>query len=440
MLSSFKQISKKQKYAFNLWERNNQVECFDGSIRVGKTFWVIGGFTKWIVDETIAGRIGLYAALAYNSRLLKINIFPYFQSWLKFYGIANKQVGYHIEIYIGVHTIRIEGFGASNAASFASFQGITAKGIFVDEAALLNDYALKIAYDRCLVARAKNESKIVLTSNPEGGEQHPYYVNYLSKYPTTSFQLLDNPIYTQAEVEEYRRILPEADFNRRILGKWVVSSGACYEHSPIPIERKDIPKLDYIYIGVDEGRGDAFTAVAVGFSRANMAYYIVDQYYSKTEKMINNVWNVHNFARDLAKEYKIKVAIIGETNPGITYDTLYGDVNVDDRVMVFKVKKKIKNKEYRGRSAIQERIDMTNGLMFSGMLYINKDVKQLSAAFENAVYKNGQRLDDGTSDIDSLDAFEYAISRDMTAIYKLVYRNVNAKVNEKIGKGRIKQK
>lgn len=436
MLSSFKKISKKQAYAFNLYQRDNQVECFDGAIRVGKTFWAIGGFTKWIIDETLAGRIGLYATLAFNSRLLKINIFPYFEAWLNFFGVKYKQTGYHIEMYIGVHAIRIEGFGASNAASFASFQGITAKGIFVDEAALLNEYALKIAYDRCLIARAENSSKIILTSNPEGGNQHPYKVNYVDKYPTTSYNLLDNPVFTQSEVDEYRRILPEADFHRRIMGKWVVSSGAVYEHSPIKIKRSDLPKIDYIYVGVDEGRGDAFTGVAVGFSKKTMAYYIIDQYYSKTEKMINNVWNVHNFSRDLANEFGIKVAIVGETNPGITYDTLYDDPNVDKNLMIFKVRKKIKNKEYKGKSAIQERIDLTNGLMFSDMLYICDNVKQLSVAFENAVYKNGARLDDGTSDIDSLDAFEYAISRDMTTIYRMVYKNVNAKVHEKIGKGR----
>ena len=55
--------------------------------------------------------------------------------------------------------------------------------------------------------------------------------------------------------------------------------------------------------------------------------------------------------------------------------------------------------------------------MGSGRFKLTEDCESLSKAFEEAVWNDkkleDERLDDGTSDIDSLDAFEYTIERDI---------------------------
>ena len=53
--------------------------------------------------------------------------------------------------------------------------------------------------------------------------------------------------------------------------------------------------------------------------------------------------------------------------------------------------------------------------MGAGRFFITKDCESLSKAFQEAVWdsKTDERLDDGSSDIDSLDAFEYTIERDI---------------------------
>ena len=67
---------------------------------------------------------------------------------------------------------------------------------------------------------------------------------------------------------------------------------------------------------------------------------------------------------------------------------------------------------------INDRIRCTVKLMGAGRFFITKDCESLQTAFSDAVWNKDQigkdeRLDDGSTDIDSLDAFEYTIERDM---------------------------
>lgn len=70
------------------------------------------------------------------------------------------------------------------------------------------------------------------------------------------------------------------------------------------------------------------------------------------------------------------------------------------------------------KRAINDRIRCTVKLMGAGRFFITKDCKSLQSAFSDAVWNKevigkDERLDDGSTDIDSLDAFEYTIERDM---------------------------
>ena len=71
-------------------------------------------------------------------------------------------------------------------------------------------------------------------------------------------------------------------------------------------------------------------------------------------------------------------------------------------------KRKIANK---GR--INDRIFLSSTLMAQKRLKILKKNQTLIKAFQDALWnskKADERLDDGTTDIDSLDAFEYSIN------------------------------
>lgn len=70
------------------------------------------------------------------------------------------------------------------------------------------------------------------------------------------------------------------------------------------------------------------------------------------------------------------------------------------------------------KKAINDRIRCTVKLMGAGRFYITNDCESLEKAFCEAVWNKDakdrdERLDDGSTDIDSLDAFEYTIERDI---------------------------
>lgn len=70
------------------------------------------------------------------------------------------------------------------------------------------------------------------------------------------------------------------------------------------------------------------------------------------------------------------------------------------------------------KKAINDRIRCTVRLMGAGRFFITDDCKSLETALSDAVWNKeikdkDERLDDGSTDIDSLDAFEYTIERDM---------------------------
>ena len=59
--------------------------------------------------------------------------------------------------------------------------------------------------------------------------------------------------------------------------------------------------------------------------------------------------------------------------------------------------------------------------MGAGLFSLTEDCKSLSEALQEAVWNpkvnEDERLDDGSSDIDTLDAFEYTIERDMKSVH-----------------------
>ena len=69
------------------------------------------------------------------------------------------------------------------------------------------------------------------------------------------------------------------------------------------------------------------------------------------------------------------------------------------------------------KKPINDRIHCTIRLMGAGRFWMTEDCGSLQAAFTDAVWNQekdkDERLDDGSTDIDSLDAFEYTIERDM---------------------------
>lgn len=73
------------------------------------------------------------------------------------------------------------------------------------------------------------------------------------------------------------------------------------------------------------------------------------------------------------------------------------------------------------KKKINDRINYTVRLMGAGRFFITPDCQTLKKALQDAVYNSKvlheERLDDGSTDIDTLDGFEYTIERDIVGVY-----------------------
>ena len=73
------------------------------------------------------------------------------------------------------------------------------------------------------------------------------------------------------------------------------------------------------------------------------------------------------------------------------------------------------------KKKINDRINYTVRLMGAGRFFITPECLTLKKALQDAVYNSKvlqeERLDDGSTDIDTLDAFEYTIERDINGVY-----------------------
>ena len=223
------------------------------------------------------------------------------------------------------------------------------------------------------------------------------------------------------EIEETKKINFSL-YENIYLGRPRRLEGACYPR-PIPDFVDDFGdiRFEFINVGVDYGDVDATTAVAVGVAKGK--FYILDQYYSKdrnktiTEKELE----VRDWLNSLREEYNVGIDVYCETNPASFYTLLKQDIYLLDSIYIRKVDKK---KDFiKSTSAIQERIDAINILIGKGSVFISPSLGKIKQAMAEAVYdKHNKRLDDGSSDIDTLDAMEYAIKSEIRFILNNYYK------------------
>lgn len=219
-------------------------------------------------------------------------------------------------------------------------------------------------------------------------------------------------------IDKMKELTPNI-YDHMYLGLPRVLEGAIYIQLPQIKERPE--KFDYILLGLDYGQGDATTIVAVGVKGNN--YHVFDQYYHKNHITDSRLMTLNAYKKDFGKwlndmyecEEGTPMTLTVDTQPMTVYTTIVEDNYIN---LSIKVKKVVKRKtEQDSRSQIQERIDVINYLIATGNLTMTHEM-QLTKALSQAVYKSGKRLDNGTSDIDSLDGLEYAIMEEFDYIYK----------------------
>lgn len=410
----FRNLNLSKKQAISIIEQRGVIKIFNGSIRVGKSMLASANLAEFIYENSKSGNFYEYGCLAYSTTTAYKNLTSRVYVYLKYeLGVECEIVGNDIRS----KWFTVSTYGANNKRSVGQIQGATLLGLAIDEAGTLNKETLEMGVTR--LETYKEKAFCIMTTNPEGSKSHWFYKDYILKNFTINFKMTDNPTFNNGDIIKMKKKYSSDMFKRKILGLWTASTGAIYTQKPKVIKQSDLPEFfDEIMVGQDEGRVDATTLVVVGLK--DNKYYILSEYYHKDPGSNKDVTVLAKeqiqYLNAVSTHYKsLDYRVATETNPG-TYFLLFKNSEVlDERWGVHKVRKNQERESPRykilgnGESAIQQRITGTQLLISQEKLFICDNVINLQSSFDNAVWdQHNQRLDDGSYNVDSLDAFEYA--------------------------------
>lgn len=330
--------------------------------------------------------------------------------------------------------------GGAKADSFKKIRGNSYGMWIATEINLHHESTIKEAFNRQLAA---NKRKIFWDLNPDNPKAK-IYTEYIDKYAKQAsegnllggynyehFTLKDN-----INIPEERKLEIESQYDknsiwyqRDILGKRVIAEGLIYrafadavnsesETGENRFKRKDKPKnLAEIIVGVDfGGNGSGHAFVAVGITRG----------YQEIIALASDWYDCSNGDIDPEKLGQLFVDFCFKVL------NLYGNIthvfcDSSEQTLINGLRSAARKKglgwlriDNALKEVITERIRLTTRMMAQmRFFYMPEMCDSLVSALCSAVWDPNKitediRLDDGTSDIDTLDAFEYTIERFIT--------------------------
>lgn len=395
-------FSPKQKEVLRIFKRGGlkRLNIFEGSVRSGKTFISMVIWGLWVARSP---KESAYLMAGKTMNTLKRNVLEpmteIFGSRF-IYNTAKK------EARLFGRRIYLE--GAANAGAEGKIRGMTLRGAYCDELTLFDEGFFVMLLSRL----SERGAKLIATTNPDNPAhwvKRDYLDNPKLDLLSMSFTLDDNiflpPEYVRALKSEFCGVF----YDRFILGKWVAAEGRVYEHFSRAnvISAQDMAeklaenRLIHSAVGVDYGgNGSASAFVHVGFDAGYKNMYILSEYYDKRNRSAESL--ISAFSEYIARE-KSRVPALSEAFCDSAEQLLVKSFRQSVRIEVRNARKK----------PVNTRINMLNRLISAGRLWVSEDCPHLIEALETAVWDEHDihkdtRLDNGTSNIDSLDAMEYA--------------------------------
>ena len=438
------QLSKKQnEYIVNATHRWN---IKSGAVRSGKSFVDTAFVIPFRIRER-TGKPGLNVVLGVSKSSIERNVLqPMREIYTdKLIGQINSQNIVRIcgeEVYC---------LGAEKVSQVAKIQGSSIKYCYGDEVAKWNKEVFQMLKSRL----DKSYSCFDGSCNPE----HP--THWLKEFLDNDkldiylqrYTIFDNPFIPQKYVEELcKEYKGTIYYDRLILGLWKRAEGAIYKRFADNPEkfrcevveeladdsgRKQFKKSDIvsIEIGLDFGgnqSGHAFVARGYTDNYRDVIGIMSKRIMAKdADKDIDSNMLDQLFC-DFVQEVIDRYGVIVKHGDYVEYcnvESVYYD-NAET-VLGNSIRNEVEKKfpwivvRKAKKASIIDRIRCTVRLMGAGRFWITEDCKSLQTALSDAVWNKDvkdkdERLDDGSTDIDSLDAFEYTIERDMRELIEEV--------------------
>lgn len=431
-------LSRKQYISLAWWAREETKHLngiiADGSRRSGKTLSVSRGFIEWAQSTfdgealIVAGKtIGSFKRNVYYQLRSALEADGYRLSWKTTESYFTVRSPNGVENYFYV-------FGGKDSASADMVQGMTSAGMLLDEAVLMPEEFIAMCMSSCSVPNAK----FWFTCNPNN-PNHFFKKEFIDKADEKGllylhFVMDDNLSLTDETKQLFRTQFTGVFFKRYILGLWVIAEGLIYEKianypEAFKIKKEDIKHSDLlgIYLGVDfGGNKSATTFTAVGFTRLWQRVIIL----KSVRRMDKDGKPLKDDPQELAEgflkfynqvnrdyPYKIKECYVDSAEQVLKR-------GLENRMIKENVRLNINNSKKR---EINERIQLMIELASEDRVsWVDGEADTSLKAFMEAMWEENaledRRLDDGSTDIDSIDSTEYAIEPFMHELQSAILR------------------
>lgn len=405
--------SKQNEYILNATHRWN---IKSGAVRSGKSFVDTVYMIPYRI-RAVAGKPGLNVILGVSKESIERNVLrPMRELYTdKLIGTINNRNVARIcgeEVYC---------LGAEKISQVAKIQGSSIKYCYGDEIAKWNKEVFQMLKSRL----DKPYSCFDGSCNPEHPTHwlkefldNPELDIYLQHYTIFDNPYLD-PEFVKQLCKEYEGTIY---YDRLILGLWKRAEGAIYRMFADDPDRfirpANIRDIKEIRIGIDfggNGSGHSFVATAILWN--GIVHPIMSRKHMKKDFPqgidANKLSELFlQFVADVIAKYgKPRYAFWDNAETVLGQSIENACRKEFPSLIVLPARKK----------KINDRINYTVRLMGSGRFFIAPDCLTLKKALQDAVYNSKvlqeERLDDGSTDIDTLDAFEYTIERDINGVY-----------------------
>lgn len=308
---------------------------------------------------------------------------------------------------------KVYALGADNKKQVARIQGSTLEYAYGDEVTTWSPDVFTMLKSRLRCDHSHFDG----TCNPDGPKH--WFKTFLDSDADIYHQhyTLDDGVLPQKIKAELRREYSgTVYFQRYILGLWVAAEGSIYR--PFVDNQSafllDVaPPINRAVIGVDFGGGtSAHAFCCVGYS-AGMSRLVVLRDYRRKDAADPGA---------LARDFCDFVRVCQSRWPAFEAYCDSAEQTLINGLRVEAARQRLGiNIRNARKIEINDRIRATCILMASGRFFVMRDCFNTIDALESAVWDGKYttqdvRLDDGTTNIDNLDAMEYAFERDIHAL------------------------
>lgn len=310
--------------------------------------------------------------------------------------------------------------GGAKADSYKKIRGNSYGMWIATEINLHHNDTIKEAFNRTAAAKTRKFFWDLNPSHPK----HWIYTDYIDKYIKNDLLKVNYEHFTiddNINISEDRRNEIKAQYDknsvwyrRDILGLRSVAEGLIYRQFADHINEYKCNYNNYmtINIGVDFGGNKSKHAfVATGITHKYQNLVALKSSRIEPDDIDSLVNSFILFAKEIINKHGSVTSIYADSAEQVMIKTLQKAL-IDNNINI-KVKNSIKNE-------IVDRIRIVNRLIAERRFFYLEDTESLQEAMTMAVWNPDklelERLDDGTSDIDSLDAFEYSFEKYIKAL------------------------